>query len=96
MAPPDPKPRVGGATTAFLVPPPGELLGFEGVGDAEGAEGVIAVRVYRRPGFSFGELRTGADRAGAVQTVGASAAESHERAKAAAALIRFQTDAALV
>jgi biotin carboxylase len=96
VAPPDPTPRVGGATTAFLVPPPGELLGLEGVEDAERAEGVVAVRVYRRPGFRFGELRSGADRAGAVQAVGASAAESHERAKAAAALIRFQTDAALV
>jgi biotin carboxylase len=96
VAPPDPSPRVGGATTAFLVPPAGELLGLEGVEDAERAEGVVAVRVYRRPGFRFGELRSGADRAGAVQAVGASAAESHERAKAAAALIRFQTDAALV
>ncbi|MGH3080101.1 MAG: hypothetical protein ACRDNH_03060 [Gaiellaceae bacterium] len=93
---PDPQARVGGACTAFLVPPPGELLGLEGVDEAERAEGVIAVRVYRRPGFRFGELRAGPDRAGAVQAVGASAAEAQERAKAAAALIRFQTDAALV
>ena len=53
-------------------------------------------RVYRRRGFRFGELRTGADRAGAVLAVGESRAEAYERAKAAAALIRFQTDAALV
>jgi biotin carboxylase len=93
---PDPHPRVGGASTVFLVPLPGELLALEGVDEAARAEGVIAVRVYRRPGFQLGELRVGADRAGAVQAVGDSRAEAYERAKAAAALIRFQTDAALV
>jgi biotin carboxylase len=93
---PDPRPRVGGASTVFLVPPPGELLGFEGVEDAQRAEGVITIRLYRRPGFRFGELRVGADRAGAVQAVGENRAEAYERARAAAALIRFQTDAALV
>ena len=95
-APPEPHPRVGGACTLFLVPPPGELLRLEGIEDAQRSEGVVAVRVYRRPGFRFGELRIGADRAGAVQAVGESRAEAYERAKAAAALIRFQTDAALV
>jgi biotin carboxylase len=87
---------VGGATTAFLVPPAGELLAAEGIEDAERAEGVVKVRVYRRPGFRFGELRVGADRAGAVLAVGESRAEAFERARSAAALIRFQTDAALV
>ena len=53
-------------------------------------------RIYRRPGFRFGELRTGADRAGAVLAVGDSRAEAWDRARAAAALIRFHTDAALV
>jgi biotin carboxylase len=88
--------QVGGATTAFLVPPPGELLSLDGVEEAERSEGVVAVRLYRRPGFRFGELRVGADRAGAVQAVGESRAEALERARSAAALIRFQTDAALV
>jgi len=88
--------QVGGATTAFLVPPPGELLGLEGVEDARRAEGVFAVRLYRRPGFRFGELRVGSDRAGAVQAVGRSREEAYERARSAAALIRFETDAALV
>jgi biotin carboxylase len=95
-SPPEPRPRVGGACTVFLVPPPGELLRLDGIEDAQRSEGVVAVRVYRRPGFRFGELRIGADRAGAVQAVGESRAEAYERAKAAAALIRFQTDAALV
>jgi hypothetical protein len=57
---------------------------------------VIAVRIYRRPGFRFGEFRVGADRAGAVLAVGDSRDEAYERARSAAALIRFQTDAALV
>jgi biotin carboxylase len=96
VEPPTPVPHVGGATTAFLVPPPGELLNLEGVEEAENAEGVIAVRIYRRPGFRFGEFRVGADRAGAVLAVGDSRDEAYERARSAAALIRFQTDAALV
>jgi biotin carboxylase len=95
-SPPDPRPLVGGACTVFLVPSPGELLGFEGVEDAQRGEGVVTLRLYRRPGFRFGELRVGADRAGAVQAVGENRAEAYERARAAAALIRFQTDAALV
>jgi biotin carboxylase len=95
-AAPEARPRVGGACTVFLVPPPGELLALEGIEDAQRSEGVVAVRLYRRPGFRFGELRIGADRAGAVQAIGESRAEAYERAKAAAALIRFQTDAALV
>ena len=90
------QPRVGGATTAFVVPPPGELLGLQGIDEAERSDGVVCVRVYRRPGYRFGELRIGADRAGAVLAVGASRAEAYERARSAAALIRFETDAALV
>jgi biotin carboxylase len=93
---PEPRAKVGGACTAFLVPPPGELMSLEGVEEARALEGVFAVRVYRRPGFRFGELRIGADRAGAVQATGGSRAEGLERARSAAALIRFQTDAALV
>jgi biotin carboxylase len=93
---PEPAARVGGACTAFLVPPPGELLSLEGVEEAQRSDGVERVRLYRRPGFRFGDFRVGADRAGAVLAVGESRAEAYERARAAAALIRFQTDAALV
>jgi biotin carboxylase len=96
IEPPAPAQRVGGATTAFLVAPPGELQRLDGVEDAEQADGVVAVRVYRRPGSRFGELRVGSDRAGAVLAVGDGRDEAYERARAAAALIRFQTDAALV
>jgi biotin carboxylase len=93
---PRPEAQVGGATTAFLVPPPGELQSLDGLDEAREADGVLAVRIYRRPGFRFAELRTGADRAGAVLAVGDGRAQALERARAAAALIRFQTDAALV
>ncbi|HEY6583626.1 MAG TPA: ATP-grasp domain-containing protein [Gaiellaceae bacterium] len=96
VEPPSPEPLVGGAATAFLVAPAGELQTPPGVDEAAASEGVLAVRVYRRPGFRFGELRTGADRAGAVLAVGASSAEAWERARVAAALVRFHTDAALV
>jgi biotin carboxylase len=93
---PSPAPQVGGATTAFLIPPTGELLTLDGVDEARQTEGVVAVRIYRRPGFRFGELRVGADRAGAVLAVGDSRDEAYDRARSAAALIRFQTDAAYV
>ncbi len=96
VAPPTPQARVGGACTAFLVPPPGEFLALAGEEEARGAEGIVFVRFYRRPGFRFGEFRTGSDRAGAVLATGASRQEALERAKSAAALLRFQTDAALV
>jgi biotin carboxylase len=84
------KPQVGGAVVRFLVPPEGELIAVEGVGDAKIQEGVIDVRTYRRPGHVFEEFRRGADRAGAVLAVGASREEALERADRAAALIRFE------
>jgi biotin carboxylase len=82
---------VGGAVTRFLVAPPGELRAVVGVDEAQAMEGVVRVRVYRRPGWRFGDLRVGADRAGAVQVVGASREEALGRASAAAERIRFVT-----
>jgi biotin carboxylase len=83
--------QVGGASTVFLTAEPGELEAVEGIEEAEAMDGVLRVRVYRRPGFSVGELRHGADRLGAVQAVGGSRDEALERARAAAALVRFRT-----
>jgi biotin carboxylase len=83
--------QAGGASTVFLTTEPGELEAVEGVEDAEAMKGVLRVRVYRRPGFAVGELRHGADRLGAVQAVGGSRDEALERARAAAALVRFRT-----
>ncbi|HET9324312.1 MAG TPA: ATP-grasp domain-containing protein [Gaiellaceae bacterium] len=85
------EPRVGGAATVFLTAEPGELEAVEGVEEAEAAKGVLRVRVYRRPGSAVGELRRGADRVGAVQAVAATRAEALERARSAAALVRFRT-----
>lgn len=85
------EPRVGGACTVFLTAEPGELEAVDGVEEAEASEGVFRVRVYRRPGFEIEALRRGADRLGAVQAVGATRDEALERARAAAALIRFRT-----
>ena len=81
----------GGACTRFLVPPEGELRAVGGLEEALRVEGVFAVRIYRALGHRFGPFRTGADRAGAVQAVGADRPESLARANAAASLIRFET-----
>ncbi len=83
----------GGAAVVFLVPPLGGLLETAGVEEAEAAEGVRWVRVYRRPGHVFGELRRGADRAGAILAIGASRDEALERARRAADAVRFRVDA---
>jgi uncharacterized alpha-E superfamily protein len=77
--------------TRFLTAPPGELHGVEGVDEALAIEGVARARIYRQPGWKFGELRIGSDRAGAVQAVGDSRAQALERAAAAAERIRFVT-----
>ncbi len=65
-----PSAQVGGACVRFLVPPPGELRAVTGVEEAFALEGIRGIRVYRRRGHRFGELRRGADRAGAVLAVG--------------------------
>jgi biotin carboxylase len=85
------EPQAGGASTVFMTAEPGELEAVDGVEEAEAAEGVLRVRVYRRPGFAVGELRHGGDRLGAVQAVGGSRDAALERARAAAALVRFRT-----
>lgn len=91
VEPPQPSPRAGGACTLFLVPPEGELAAVEGLEAARAAEGVVEARVYRAPGHRFGPFRTGADRAGAVIAVGADHDDALERARRAAAAIRFET-----
>jgi biotin carboxylase len=80
---------VGGACVLFLVAPEGELRAVEGVEDAEFVEGVAEVRIYRSPGWRFGPLLRGADRAGAILATGASRDDALERARRAAGAIRF-------
>ncbi|MDX6511270.1 MAG: hypothetical protein QOE36_774 [Gaiellaceae bacterium] len=87
---PEPQ-RAGGACVLFLVPPAGELREVAGLEEAAAVEGVEWIRIYRSPGHRFGELRIGADRAGAVLAVGDSRADALERAGRAAALVRFET-----
>jgi len=82
-----------GACVVFLVAPQGTLRSIEGVEAAAGVDGVRWVRVYRRPGWRFGPLLRGADRAGAILAVGASRKEALERARRAAQAVRFEVDA---
>jgi biotin carboxylase len=84
--------RVGGACVRFLVAPPGELQEVSGVEEAFAADGIRGIRIYRRRGHKFGELRRGADRAGAVLAVGDSREEALERAAKAETMIRFEVD----
>ena len=89
---PEPLPQVGGAVTRFLVAPEGPTRGGAGArGGARRSRGCVSVRSYRSPGFVFGPLRRGGDRAGAVLAVGASREEALERADRAAERIRFVT-----
>ena len=59
--------------------------------DAFAEEGIRGIRIYRRPGHRFGDLRRGADRAGAVLAVAESREEALERATRAESMIRFET-----
>jgi len=87
----------GGACVRFLVPPEGELTALAGIDEARGAPGVVDARVYRRPGWVFGPLLRGADRAGFVLATGSSRDDALANAGRAADLIRFETvDAALL
>lgn len=81
----------GGACVRFLVPPVGTLEVVDGLEDAAATEGVRWVRIYREPGYELGELRTGADRAGAVLAVGDTREQACERAGEALARVRLLT-----
>lgn len=85
-------PRAGGACVRFLVAPEGELVAVEGLEDALAVPGVVETRAYRRPGWRFGPLRRGADRAGFVLARGDSRAEALARAGRAAECVRFVVD----
>ena len=82
---------VGGACVRFLAAPPGELREVEGEEEARAVEGVLDVRLYRRPGHVFREHRRASDRAGAVSPIGDTREQALERAERAAECIRFDT-----
>jgi biotin carboxylase len=85
--------RVGGACVRFLVAPPGELRGVRGLEEASAIEGVRGIRIYRKPGYVFHELRRASDRAGAVLATGETRDEAIATAAAAAHRIHFATAA---
>ncbi len=85
--------RAGGACVLFLVAPEGVLREVEGVEAALEIEGVEWVRTYRQPGWRFGALRRGADRAGAILVTGSDRDDALARARRAAETVRFVVDA---
>jgi biotin carboxylase len=82
----------GGACVRFLVAPPGRLSAVDGVRAALELEGVLDAVPYRPPGWRFGPLRAGPDRAGFVLARGDSRAKAVGRAERAAAAIRFRVE----
>ena len=85
--------RVGGACVRFLVAPPGDAAGGERARAAFAVDGVRGIRIYRKPGHVFRELRRASDRAGADPRHGRDARGAAAAAGAAAARIRFVTAA---
>jgi biotin carboxylase len=81
----------GGACVRFLVAPAGTLTEVAGLEEALRVDGVLDARVYRGPGWVFGPLLRGADRAGFVLARGESREDALERAGRAAEAIRFHT-----
>jgi biotin carboxylase len=82
---------VEAACVRFLVAPAGELREVRGLEEAYELEGVRGIRIYRKAGHVFGELRRASDRAGAVLATGDTPADALSSADRAAARIRFVT-----
>ena len=75
------------------MPPEGVLRAVHNADRAEAVDGVRWVRIYRRPGWRFGPLQRGADRAGAILAVGADREDALGRGRRAAEAVRFEVDA---
>jgi biotin carboxylase len=82
---------VEAACVRFLVAPAGQLQEVRGLEEAYELEGVRGIRIYRKPGHVFRELRRASDRAGAVLATGETPADALLQADRAAARIRFVT-----
>jgi biotin carboxylase len=89
--------RAVSAAVLFLVPPEGVLRVLPDLDAAAAVDGVRWVRTYRQPGWRFGPLRRGADRAGAILAVGDGGEvgpdDALARARRAAEAVRFDIDA---
>jgi biotin carboxylase len=83
---------VGGACVKFLVSPRGRLSDVRGLEEAFAVEGVRGIRIYRKPGHVFRDLRRASDRAGAILATGATSKDALASAAQAAARIRFVTE----
>ena len=77
----------------FLIAPPGELHDVRGLEAAFEVEGIRGIRIYRKPGHVFRELRRASDRAGAVLATGDTRDDALDAADEAAERIRFVTQA---
>ena len=84
---------VGAACVRFLVAPAGALHEVRGVEEAYAVDGVRGIRIYRKPGHVFRELRRASDRAGAVLATGDTRDDALDAADEAAERIRFVTQA---
>ncbi len=82
---------VEAACVRFLVAPAGELQDVRGVEEAYELEGVRGIRIYRKAGHVFRDLRRASDRAGAVLATGDTPADALLHADRAASRIRFVT-----
>ncbi|HEX5246656.1 MAG TPA: hypothetical protein VFW41_05955, partial [Gaiellaceae bacterium] len=82
---------VGGACVRFLVAPRGVLTEVAGIEPAFTVAGVRAIRVYRKPGHVFGDLRRASDRAGAILATGRTREDAAAAAAESAGRIRFVT-----
>ena len=84
---------VGAACVRFLVAPAGVLHEVRAVGEAFAVAGVRGIRIYRKPGHVFRELRRASDRAGAILATGDTRDDALDAADDAAERIRFVTRA---
>jgi biotin carboxylase len=85
--------QVGGACVRFLVAPRGTLREVRGLERGAAVDGVRGIRIYRKPGYVFHDLRRASDRAGAILATGDTRAEAIAAAGEAAARIDFVTEA---
>jgi biotin carboxylase len=82
---------VGGACVRYLVAPAGTLREVRGLEEAFAVDGVRGIRIYRKPGYVFRELRRASDRAGAILATGDTLDDALDAADDAASRIRFVT-----
>ena len=86
-----PAAQAGGACVRFLVAPRGVLTEIAGVESAFTVAGVRAIRIYRKPGHVFGDVRRASDRAGAMLETERTRAAAEAAAAESAGRIRFVT-----